>query len=312
MQKLKIGIVGLGNMGRGIANNYVRARVPLAVWDVSSTAIKPFKKLKNVEVAEPFAMAGMCSVIFFVVPGSAEIEAALKGKDGVLAHARPGLVLYDLATSAPTTTKKLARTAAKKGIAYLDAGMSGGAAGAEAGTLTLMIGGDERAVNRTRKTLKPFVEKTFYLGKSGAGHTLKLIHNMVCHTIFLATCEGGRMAQRAGIKLEDMIEVFNVSNARSYISQFRFPRHILSKKWDAKSRVYNLHKDLGMAVSLAKDLGADVSLGERTLAFLEKAVSQGMIEKDFSLLYRDFEKIRKGSPRPKGGGGRKTGRQKAK
>jgi 3-hydroxyisobutyrate dehydrogenase len=227
MQKLKIGIVGLGNMGRGIANNYVRAKVPLAVWDVSSPAIQPFRKLQNVEVAEPARMAGMCSIIFFVVPGSAEIEAALKGKDGVLAHARPGLVLYDLTTSAPAATKKLARMAAKKGIAYLDAGMSGGAAGAEAGTLTLMIGGDERAFNRTRKILKPFVEKTFFLGKSGAGHTLKLIHNMVCHTIFLTTCEGGRMAQRAGIKLEDMIEVFNVSNARSYISQFRFPRHIL-------------------------------------------------------------------------------------
>jgi 3-hydroxyisobutyrate dehydrogenase len=275
MQKLKIGIVGLGNMGRGIANNYVRAKVPLAVWDVSSPAIKPFRKLQNVEVAEPARMAGMCSIIFFVVPGSAEIEAALKGKDGVLAHARPGLVLYDLTTSAPAATKKLARMAAKKGIAYLDAGMSGGAAGAEAGTLTLMIGGDERA------------------GKSGAGHTLKLIHNMVCHTIFLTT------------------EVFNVSNARSYISQFRFPRHILSKKWDAKSRVYNLHKDLGMAVTLANDLGADVSLGERTLAFLDKAVDQGMIEKDFSLLYRDFEKIRKGSSGPKGGKRRKTDKQKA-
>ncbi len=110
------------------------------------------------------------------------------------------------------------------------------------------------------------------------------------------------MAERAGIRLEDMIEVFNVSNARSYISQFRFPRHILSKKWDAKSRVYNLHKDLGMAVSLAKDLGAEVSLGERTLAFLDKAVGQGMIEKDFSLLYRDFEKIRKGGDRGKTGG----------
>ena len=312
MEKLKIGIVGLGNMGRGIANNYVRAKMPLAVWDVSSPAIKPFKRLKNVEVAEPSAMAGMCSIIFFVVPGSAEIEAALKGKDGVLAHARPGLVLYDLTTSAPAATKKLALMAARKGIAYLDAGMSGGAAGAEAGTLTLMIGGDERAFNRTRKTLKPFVEKTFFLGKSGAGHTLKLIHNMVCHTIFLTTCEGGRMAQRAGIKLEDMIEVFNVSNARSYISDFRFPRHILSKKWDAKSRVYNLHKDLGMAVTLAKDLGADVTLGERTLAFLDKAVSQGMIEKDFSLLYRDFEKIIKGSPKPKGGGRRKTVKKKGR
>lgn len=305
MQKLKIGVIGLGNMGSGIANNYVRAKMPLAVWDISPAAIKPYRKLKNVEVAEPAEMAGMCSIMFYVVPGSAEIEDSLKGKDGVLSNARRGLVIYDLTTSAPAATKKLARMTARKGIAYLDAGMSGGATGAEAGTLTLMIGGDERVFKRTRKYLQPFVDKTFYLGKSGAGQTLKLIHNMVCHTLFLATCEGGRMARRAGIKLEDMIEVFNVSNARSYASQFRFPRHILSKKWDGKSRIYNLHKDLGMAVSLAKDLGADVSFGERTLAFLEKAVGQGMVEKDFTLLYRDFDKILKGSSKPKGRGKRK-------
>ena len=237
-------------------------------------------------------MAGMCSLILFVVPGSLEIEAAMKGKKGVLANARKGLVIYDLTTSDPVITKKIARAAARKNIPYMDAGMSGGAAGADAGSLTLMIGGDEKAFKRTRKYLKPFTENNFYLGKSGTGHTLKLIHNMVCHTNFLAACEGGRMAERAGIRLKDMVDVFNVSNARSYISQVRFPKHILSKKWDAKSRIYNLHKDLGMAVSLAHDLDAQVSLGEGTLAFLEKAVVRGMIEEDFSLLYRDFEKIR--------------------
>ena len=119
------------------------------------------------------------------------------------------------------------------------------------------------------------------------------------------------MAQRAGIKLEDMIEVFNVSNARSYASQFRFPKHILSKKWDGKSRIYNLNKDLGMAVSLAKDLGADVTFGKRTLAFLKKAVGLGMVEKDFTLVYRDFDKILKGSSKPKAGARGKTGKGKA-
>jgi 3-hydroxyisobutyrate dehydrogenase len=298
MQKKKIGVIGLGNMGSGIAKNFVIAGMPLAVWDISRAAIKPFGKLTNVEVVKPAEMAGLCSVIFFVVPGTREIETVLKGKDGILARARKGLVLYDLTTSAPAISGRLARMAAKKKIPYLDAGMSGGAAGAEAGTLTLMIGGDRRAFNRTRKYLEPIAENIFYLGKSGTGHTLKLIHNMVCHTIFLATCEGGRMAQRAGIKVEDMIGVFNVSNARSFISEFRFPRHILSKKWDGKSRIYNLHKDLSMAVSLAKELEADVSFGERTLTFLEKAIDRGMIEKDFTLLYRDFEKICEDQPKP--------------
>jgi 3-hydroxyisobutyrate dehydrogenase len=299
MQKLRVGIVGLGNMGRGIAKNYVKARIPVTIWDISRSAIKPFAKLKGVEIARPGEMAGICSLILFVVPGSAEIETSMKGKNGVLAHARQELVIYDLTTSAPSATKRLALMAARKGIPYLDAGMSGGARGAEAGTLTLMIGGDRDAFNRTRRYLRPFVDKTFYLGKSGTGHTLKLIHNMVLHTIFLANCEGGHMARRAGIGLQEMIQVFNVSNARSYASQVRFPQHILSETWDCNSRVYNLHKDLDMAVSLAKEIKADVALGEVTLAFLQKAVAQGMIDKDFSLLYRDFEKIRKGHSKPK-------------
>ncbi len=293
MAKQKVGVIGLGNMGPGIADNLRGAGFPVAVWDVLPDALRPFENKKGVTVLAPAAMASACSVIFFVVPASPEIESLLKGKDGILAHARKGLVLYDLTTSDPVYTKRLARRAASKSVAYLDAGMSGGKAGAVAGTLTLMVGGDEAAFKRTRKTLTPFAGKIFYLGGSGSGHTLKLIHNMVLHTNFVTNCEGGRMAERAGIALEDMVAVFNVSNARSYISQVRFPQHILSRKWDASSRVYNLYKDVGMAVELGHKLKADVTLGEKTLAFLEKGMALGMRDLDFSLLYRDFEKIRK-------------------
>ncbi len=291
---MKVGVVGLGNMGSGIANNLIRSGIPLAIWDISGKATKPYAKTKNVTVIEPAEMAAHCAVIIFVVPASPEIEAHLKGKSGILGNARKGLVLYDFTTSDPAHTKRLAKMAARKGIAYMDAGMSGGATGAAAGTLTLMMGGDDKALRRTRKYLKPFTKKIFLLGPAGSGHTMKLIHNMVCHSCFMATVEGGRMAERAGLKLADMVEVFNVANARSYASEVRFPKHILSKKWDAKSRVYNLHKDLGMAVTLGRSLGAEVKHGEATLNFLKKAMSLGMSEKDYALLYRDFEKIRKG------------------
>ncbi len=284
-------------MGGGIARNFLKARIPLVVWDAAPAARRPFARRGGAEVAPPGEMAQGCAVIFLVVPGSPEVALCLRGKEGILARARPGLVLYDLTTSDPAATGRLARLAGKRGIPYLDAGMSGGASGAEVGTLTLMIGGDARAFRRTRRYLAPIASKLFYLGPSGAGHTLKLIHNMVCHAVFLATCEGGRLAERAGIRLEDMVEVFNVSNARSYASQVRFPRHILTKRWDAKSRIYNLRKDVGMAVAMGKRLGAETALGEATLAFLEKAASLGMEEKDFALLYRDFEKIRKARPR---------------
>jgi 3-hydroxyisobutyrate dehydrogenase len=298
----KVGVVGLGNMGGGIAHNLARAGLPLAVWDTAPKAMKPFVGLPNVTPLPPGEMAGSCAAIIFVVPASPEIDAHLKGKSGVLARAaaragrtgRTGrLALYDFTTSDPAYTKRLARRAAKSGVDYLDAGMSGGAAGAAAGTLTLMMGGDKAALSRTRRYLKPFTSKIFHLGPSGSGHTMKLIHNMVCHSCFMATVEGGRMAERAGLDLAQMIEVFNVANARSYASEVRFPKHILNKKWDAKSRVYNLHKDLGMAVALGKSLGAEVSHGEATLSFLQKAMGMGMSEKDYALLYRDFEKIRK-------------------
>ena len=289
----KIGVVGLGNMGGGIARNLAKSKFPLAVWDSSKKAVKAFDKVKNAAPMPPGEMAACCDVIIFVVPGSSEIDEVLKGRTGVLANAKKGLALYDFTTSDPAYTKKLSSRAAKKGVAYLDAGMSGGATGAAAGTLTLMLGGDKKAFGRSRRYLAPFTSKIFHLGPVGAGHTLKLIHNMVCHSVFMATVEGGQMAERAGIKLADMVEVFNVANARSYASEIRFPKHILSKKWDAKPRVYNLHKDLGMAVKLGKKLGAEVNHGEATLSFLKKAMALGMQEKDYALLYRDFEKIRK-------------------
>ncbi len=291
MIEQKVGVVGLGNMGGGIARNFQKAGVPLMVWDVAPAARAAFSAMAGVEVAPPGEMAAACSVIFFVVPATPEIASCFDGKEGVLARAAAGLVVYDFTTSDPVATKALAARAAARGIAYLDAGMSGGATGADAGTLTLMIGGDKAAFERTRALLDAIADKTFYLGGSGAGHTLKLIHNMVCHTIFLATCEGGRMAEAAGIGLADMIAVFNVANARSYASEVRFPKHILSGKWDARSRVYNLRKDLAMAVGLAGALEAKVPLGTVTRDFLDAAIDQGMTDTDYSRLYERFDDI---------------------
>ena len=278
-------------MGGGIARNFQKAGVPLMVWDVAPAARTAFGAIAGVHIAPPGEMAAACNAVFFVVPETPEIASCFEGENGVLARAAEGLVVYDFTTSDPIATRELAARAAAHGIAYLDAGMSGGAAGADAGTLTLMIGGDQAAFERTRTLLEPIADRMFHLGGSGAGHTMKLIHNMVCHTIFLATCEGGRMAEAAGISLADMISVFNVSNARSYASEVRFPKHILSGKWDARSRVYNLRKDVAMAVGLARALDTKVPLGTVTRDFLDVAIAHGMTDTDYSRLYERFDEI---------------------
>ncbi len=287
----KVGVVGLGNMGGGIARNFRKKGVALAVWDIAPAARAAFEGLAGVDVAPPGDMAATCSMMIFVVPATPEIAACFTGDAGVMARAAEGLVVYDFTTSDPVATREIAARAAARGIAYVDAGMSGGAAGADAGTLSLMVGGDKAAFEHTKSLLDMIAKKIFYLGGSGAGHTMKLIHNMVLHTIFLATCEGGRMAAAAGISLADMIDVFNVSNARSFISEVRFPRHILSGTWDARSRVYNLRKDVAMAVGLAGALDAKVPLATVTRDFLDEAIAHGMSEVDFSRLYERFDEI---------------------
>ena len=143
MPKKKIGVIGLGNMGRGIARNLIKAGNSVFVWDLAELARKDFKTTAT--IAKPDEMSQKCSIIIFVVPGSVEIDKMLKGKNGILANPKRGLILYDLTTSDPVYTKKLARRAASKGVSYMDAGMSGGGAkGADKGTMTLMIGGDPK------------------------------------------------------------------------------------------------------------------------------------------------------------------------
>lgn len=286
----KIGVIGLGNMGRGIAKNLIKAGNDVYVWDIAEAAREPHAKTAT--IAEPGEMARKCQMIIFVVPGSPEIDAMLKGRNSMLAKPRRGLVLYDFTTSDPTYTKKLARRAAKKGVTYMDAGMTGGGAkGADEGTMTLMIGGDPKAYKRTAPLLAPVAKKLIYLGESGTGHTMKVVHNMITHTNFFALCEAAHLGRRAGIKLEDLIEVFNNGNARSFISERRFPDHIISETWDGRSRVYNLNKDVGMAIALADKLGATVNIGRDTFAYIQEAVRQGREEEDFTRLYLELEEL---------------------
>lgn len=297
--KATVGVIGLGNIGRGVAQSILRAgRSQLLIWDTSREARDAFSGFPDAVVAPPKDMAQRASVILFVVPSTAEILDCMRGPAGIFKNASAGLTVYDLTTADPEKTRHVAEQAGQYGIAYLDAGTSGGPYKADKGKLLSMIGGDRDAFERTRHVLDDICEHVFYLGPSGAGHTLKLLHNIVCHATTLATAEAGHMAERSGISLKDMIEVFNVSNARSYATEFRFPQHIVSQTWDGRSRIYNLHKDIRMGVSLGNRLGADTTYSSATLKILKMALAHGMSESDYTLLYRDFDKLRKASKRP--------------
>ena len=284
------GVIGLGNMGRGIARNLDRAGRLAAAWDLAEDARRNAGLSASVTLWSPGNWQRL-DFILFVVPGPTQIETILDGTEGLLSKPHDGQILIDMTTSHPAKTKALAEKAGAAGRDYVDCGMSGGAMGADSGKMALMVGGADEAVAACKPIFDAIAGTVTHAGPSGAGHAVKLLHNMVCHTNFLVVAEAGKLAEHAGIPLETAIKVFNAGNARSYISEQRFPNHILSGKFDGRSTVSNLAKDLAMADSFANEFGEANAYTHLTASILAKAMDAGMGAEDFTRLYAAYEKL---------------------
>src|SRR3954465_4146524 len=284
-------VIGLGNMGRGIARNLDRTGRLAAAWDISEAARTDAGLSSEVALLPP-SQFGRLSFILFIVPGSAQIEEMLPALGG---RPHDGETLMYLPTSHPAKTKALAEKARATGRDYVDCGMSGGATGADSGKMALMVGGFDAAVASCKPIFDTIAGTVTHVGPSGAGHTIKLLHNMVCHSNFFVLAEAGRLAERASIPLATAIKVFNAGNARSYISEQRFPNHILSGKFDGRSTVSNLAKDLAMANAFANQIGEANAYTALTAEILAKAIEKGMAGEDFTRLYEQYDELVKAS-----------------
>lgn len=269
------GVIGLGQMGRGIARRLDAAGMLVAAADTAPGALAAAGLSRGVQ--------GDCAaadVLLFVVPATAQVAAALADMP-----LREGTVIVDLTTSAPDASARLAQDLAARGCAYVDAAMTGGAAGADAGTLTLMLGGKDDVIARIAPALAQISAQRFHMGPVGAGHAMKLVHNLILHSAFMATCEGLTLAQKAGLDVHRAVEVLNAGNARSFVTEVRFPRDILSGAMNARSRIANLEKDLGLASGFADGLGGPASYTRLTHAMLARAIARGDGDTDFSHLF---------------------------
>ena len=285
-----VSVVGIGQMGLGIAKNIQNAGYLNSIFAINESVLSKFNKSENLIINDAKKGLKSSNVLIFVVPSTTQIRDFLFGSNWI-DNINENTIVIDLTTSNPDATKKLSNELSVRKINYIDCGMTGGAQGAENATLTLMMGGDKGIIDSVTPVLDTFTNRLIHVGNIGSGHALKLIHNMVTHTIFLATVEGVIGAKKLGIDPKTVIDVFNSGNARSYISQSRFPNHILSEKWDARSRVSNLHKDLSMVTDLLNDNQIGCPYGELTTTILQNAISCGLADMDFSLLYKEYEKL---------------------
>ena len=233
-----ISVVGLGKMGLGIYKRLCHENIILYGYDNNSKIIK---NNTYINLQKKKKLLELSDLVLFVVPSNDEIFDIINKY-----KLKKNSVFLDLTTSMPDQTIKIKKYLSKKNVEYFDAAMSGGANGANNGTLTLMVGAKETQLNKYKSVLDKISQNIFFYGKVGSGHSMKLLHNSVCHGIFLMMCEIGHLGEEMGINLNDLIETFNVSNARSFISEHRFPNHILNNKFDGNSYLKNLKKDLNM------------------------------------------------------------------
>ena len=272
-----ISVVGLGKMGLGIYKRLCHENIILYGYDNNSKIIKNNTYINFLEIEK---LLELSDLVLFVVPSNDEIFDIIKKY-----KLKKNSVFLDLTTSMPDQTIKIKKYLSKKNVEYFDAAMSGGANGANNGTLTLMVGARETQLNKYKSVLDKISQNIFFYGKVGSGHSMKLLHNSVCHGIFLMMCEIGHLGEEMGIKLNDLIETFNVSNARSFISEHRFPNHILNNKFDGNSYLKNLKKDLDMIESISnksKNSNNYIQLTNKLL----KNFNKNYDNHDFTELYK--------------------------
>ena len=274
-----IGLIGLGNMGKPIFNHLNKKFSRVFCFDKDTSKLKKNNSSSLIEIFEK------CRIIIFCIESNEQIIDIIK-KNII----KKNTVIVDLTSSLPDLTKKISSYLKKFESHYIDAGMSGGASGASNGTLTLMLGGSKTICKKIDFILKTFAKNIFYLGKSGNGHMMKLLHNSVCHSIFLINCEILNVAKSYGITDTDVIDVFNKSNARSYISESRFPNNILNGKFNGKSSIKNLKKDLKMINLILKNSKSKKRYTELSNEILSK-IDDKLNMEDFTNIYKIWDKI---------------------
>ncbi|GLW06663.1 3-hydroxyisobutyrate dehydrogenase [Microtetraspora sp. NBRC 13810] len=248
----RVGLIGLGNMGGRIARRIAAAGHEVLGHDLDPKAAPAAGVTPAATIAE--AVRGADSVLMSL-PDDAAVEAVVLGEGGVLDTVRAGQVVADLGTSSPARTARLHAVLAGRGVEYLDAGVSGGPAAADAGTLTIMAGGSPAALARLDGLFRAFAAKIFHLGGSGAGHTAKLLNNFLNATTLSATAEVMVAGRAAGLNPATLLDVINASSGASYASRHRFPAIIRGDYLEGGLTGALMMKDLVLYVDLLRTLG---------------------------------------------------------
>jgi len=260
-----IGFVGLGNMGGPMARNLVAAGHQVKVFDLVQTLVE------GVEGASGQSTAGDCAtdvdVFISMLPAGRHVESLYLGAEGVLDRCRPGTLIIDCSTIDPASARRVAERAAARGLAMLDAPVSGGTAGAESGTLTFIVGGDDAAMMRARPVLEAMGRNVYHAGASGAGQIAKICNNMLLAVLMTGTAEALALGVNNGLDPAVLSEIMKQSSGGNWALNVYNPYPGVmdtapaARSYTGGFMVDLMNKDLGLAMETAEQSASSVPMG---------------------------------------------------
>lgn len=286
---MKVGFIGVGNMGGPMCRNIIaKSDHEVIVFDLDREALKRCTELGATAAGSIAELAAQAEVIMTSLPMPKDVEAVALGPGGIGENARPGTVYFDLSTNAPAVVRRIAEMLKAKGIAMLDAPVSGGVPGAEAGTIAIMVGGDPVAFEAHLPLLRSFAANPIHMGEVGAGTIAKLINNMIAFCNMAAASEGLMLGAMAGIDLEKLCTVIRASSGNSQVFA-KLGERALSGNFKAAFALDLAYKDLHLALELADQLGVPVPSAAQTHNLMRMARGMGLGKDDSSSVLRVYE-----------------------
>ncbi len=281
----RIGFAGLGTMGAAMAGHLARAGYPLTVWNRTPGKAGGLIGLGAVEAATPAELARASDVVVICVSDTPDVEAVLFGPAGLAEGAAPGSLVIDCSTISPAATREFAGRLAARGVALVDAPVSGGSEGAQKATLTIFVGGDPAAFERARPILATIGRTITHVGPVGAGQAVKAVNQVILAGTYLGVAEGIVLAMKAGLDVEQVVGALSGGAAQSWVLANRSGR-MLANDYPLGFKVALHLKDLGIALGLAEETGAELPVS-RLCAEIERGlVAAGHADDDMSAVAR--------------------------
>jgi 3-hydroxyisobutyrate dehydrogenase len=290
----RVGVVGLGLMGVPMARNLHQAGFRLAVFDTNPQAVRDFCEGRPDVLAPPGLrpLAQACEAVITMLPNGAIVrEVALDGADNLADGLAAGAILIDMSSSSPVGTRELGERLAQRGIAMIDAPVSGGVKRAVDGSLAIMAGGEDAVIDRCEAVLAAMGQQVFRTGGLGTGHAMKALNNYVSAAGFAAAAEAVLAGTRFGLDPATVVSVLNASTGRNNSTENKFPQQVLTRRFAAGFSLGLMVKDLRTALEVARATGMPAPMAETTLDQWARAEALLGAQADHTAMVRHVEHL---------------------